>query len=157
MKEDIPSSEFTEVKDWFCSHITPMNRMEGFQLIHNKINRGNVIWCPDRDAMFLLDFATLQYGYRGKDIVQAEWAILKNKPELVSEFQDEYFSHFPGEAREQYGRLSPFYHAYYHLSKCAVSLRRNFEKKARQNAENKVLYKKFLSHWNTLLSLVRKS
>ncbi|MBN1902117.1 phosphotransferase [Candidatus Sumerlaeota bacterium] len=157
LKNDIPSSEFSEIRNWFRGFTKPLNSFITFQLIHNKINRGNVIFSQDKNSMFLLDFSTLQYGYRGKDIVQAERALLKNDDQLVDEFQKEYFRHFPDETKKMYDVFSPFYHAYYHLSKCAANIRRNFMMRSNKNDETDLLHRKFLSHWNALLSLVRKS
>jgi len=152
--DDLDRSEISRVRRWFQACSKKLNSIASFHLIHGKINRGNVILSPDSYGIFLVDFATLHYGYRGKDLSQAEFSLLKGKKELTDAFLGEYFSSLPGQARTEYDNLSEFYRAYYLLSRCAAHLRRAAHLRDKNNATLKILHKSFLTHWKLLLDIV---
>ena len=151
---DLNRSQLSEVQRWFQSRSKKLNSIASFHLIHGKINRGNVILSPDSSWMFLVDFATLHYGYRGKDLSQAEFSLLKGKKDLTGAFLDEYFSSLPEQARSEYHNVSEFYRAYYHLCRCAAHLRRGGHLRDKKNKNRKNLYEAYLVHWKLLLEIV---
>ena len=153
-KSRISRSEFRRVLDWFEKYQSRLDGLRRFQLIHNKINRGNVLYSPESGELFLVDFATLQYGYRGKDLTRTEYALLKNDKNLIREFHDEYFTCFPPGTREEFERLSPFYQAYHHLSTSATNIRRDHAICSRNLSSHPNLYNISLHHWKILLQII---
>ena len=152
--DTLSASEFRAVREWFRALMPSLDGIRSFQLIHDKINRGNVYCHPGKNELFFLDFATLQYGCRGKDLAQAECDLLENKKDLIKIFMEEYFSHFSRETREQYERLATFYHAYYHLSRSAVNLRRDHVNRTQRHIFKSNHYDQFLTHWRTLWTFI---
>ena len=152
--DKVGKKEIRALKTWFVSFKYLFNGIRNFNLIHHKINPGNILYSSSQSRLYFIDFATLCYGFRGKDLARAELELLLGNKELIRVFLDEYFSHFSPEVREEYDKLAPFYRAYYHLSRIAVNLRR---------ANNELMEKcdmrtshlnQFLIHWQTLQAII---
>jgi len=142
------------VYEWFKAFLPRLNEIKTYQLIHDKLNGGNVFCSVDRNKLFLLDFATLQYGYRAKDVTKAELDLLSSDSVLVRAFYDEYFSHFSGAVREEFEKLAIFYRVYYHLTRSALNLRRDYKSRTFRYNFKTSYYENFLHHWRVLYDLI---
>ncbi|HOE62679.1 MAG TPA: aminoglycoside phosphotransferase family protein [Candidatus Sumerlaeota bacterium] len=151
----ISRMEFRAACQWFKSYDCILDNLSSYQLVHDKLNSGNVICSPKLDTVYLLDFATLHYGYRGKDIAQAELELLNEDPALGKIFLDEYFRHFPPETAEEYEAIAPFCRGYYHLARCSTYLRRDHKSHAGKNAFKKDFVKRFRHHWQALSDIMQ--
>ena len=151
--DTVTPAEFRAVREWFRGFFPRLDAISSFQLVHDKLNGGNILLSPGQD-LFFLDFATLQYGYRGKDIAQAEILLLNKDKELVRAFREDYFSRFPEPVKEEYDNFSRFYRAYQHLSRSASNIRRDYESRTRNHQFKTDYYNRFLNHWRALWSIV---
>jgi aminoglycoside phosphotransferase (APT) family kinase protein len=152
--DTVKSEEFHAIKEWFRSLRPMLDSLQEFHLIHDKINSGNIIYSEADSQMYFLDFATLQYGYRAKDMIPSEQDLLGGKKDLIDIFQKEYFSHFPEKCKEEYKKLSLFFKAYYHLSRSAVNIRRDYESRTKKHKFKLNFYDNFLHHWKSLWSMI---
>jgi len=114
-----------ETARWFRSWRERFAGMDRFDLIHDKLNSGNVMWMDAEARFALLDFETLQYGCRVKDWAQAEHDVLSEDEAAVQAFRAATVAGLPAPAREFCERVTPFFHAYYHLSEAATALKRS--------------------------------
>ena len=150
----VSGAELKAVRDWFRAFRVRLDNTPKFQLIHDKLNGGNVLYSSLKFGLFLLDFATLHYGYRGKDIVQSELGLLKNDPDLIEAFHREYFSAFSADVKKEYNKLRIFYRAYFHLSRSAVNLRRDHDSRTRKHEFKTNYYDRFVTNWRALWEII---
>jgi len=154
--DTVSSDEFRAVREWFRSFRMPLDSINCFQLVHDKINPGNVYaGAPDLSRLYLLDFATLIWGCGAKDVIQAEQDLLGGDANLRGIFREAYFGILGGEARREFERVRLFYRAYYHLSRSAVNVRRDQVHKERNLDFSTDFYNTFTRHWQTLWSIVQ--
>jgi thiamine kinase-like enzyme len=149
----IDSKILKKVKNWFAEWKTEIESIEIFDLIHDKLNPGNFMVTND-NKVFLLDFATLQYGYKAKDLAQLYAEVLVDSQEYRKIFEAYYFEGMSATEKQTFQRLYPFYHAYYHLSECAINLKRDREYKTRKMDLRASFHKKFIKNWNELQNIV---
>ena len=150
----ISKEEFRGVREWFRAFRIRLDGLERFELIHDKINHGNILYQEEKGDLYLLDFATLQYGCRAKDVIQAECGLLQDNDELIKEFREEYFSAFPEPVKEQFGKLANFYRGYYHLSRSASNIRHDYISRTKRHQFKTNFYDQFLHHWRTLWKII---
>ncbi len=152
--DTVSRTELRAVREWFRAFRPRLDSITSFQLIHDKLNKGNILYSSEKGNLFLLDFATLRYGYRAKDTVKAELDLLGNDATLIEAFRDEYFGFFPPGVREEYEKLSIFYYAYHHLSKSALNLKRDYESRTLRYNFKTGFYDNFLHHWRALWDII---
>jgi aminoglycoside phosphotransferase (APT) family kinase protein len=152
--DKVGRKETRAVKTWFVSFKYLLDGIRNFNLIHHKINWGNILYSSSQSRLYFVDFATLCYGFRGKDLARAELELLLGNKDLIRVFLDDYFSHFSPEVREEYDKLSTFYRAYYHLSRSAVYLRRAHNEHMEKHDVKTNYLNQFLNHWQTLRAII---
>jgi len=145
---------FRKIRDWFANERYRLGRIARFDLTHDKINPGNILWSDAEKRFYLLDLATVRYGIKTKDLVVLYHEILRNDADAVAEFERVYFNAFSEEERREHESLRRWFHAYYHLAEAASQIKR-----ARTATEQLVLaearhYEKFFHHWQELLRIV---
>lgn len=143
------------VRGWFERQAPRTAQPDGYSLIHDKPNRGNLLYDAAADRFRFIDLATLRYGASAKDLVQAIHEVIGFEQPLTDAFLEAYYGELavPG-ARERDDARRPFWHAYYHLSQCAINCRR-LRKSGRGDGENQAL--KAVNHWNRLLRVLDES
>lgn len=142
------------VRKWFLRWKSAFVYFSLYDLIHDKLNRGNVIFSADRKSVFLLDFATLQYGYKAKDLAQLYAEVLRDDPLLIEKFEHWYFTFLKEHELVELREIYPFFHAYYHLSQCAINLKRDFSTESHSLSFKSSFYNEFLAHWQELLEII---
>jgi thiamine kinase-like enzyme len=141
------------IRAWFSAWADELNALELFDLIHDKLNPGNLIVSAD-GKIFLVDFATVQYGFKAKDLAQLYAEVLRDDPQTQQSFESYYLPHQREPDREMFHRLYPFFHAYYHLGECATNAKRDYKSKMRKVELQSSFHKKFLHHWHELQEIV---
>ncbi|MCX7011277.1 MAG: hypothetical protein NTW86_01695 [Candidatus Sumerlaeota bacterium] len=121
----VPRRALAEAARWFRSWRPQFAGMDSFDLIHDKLNSGNVLWLQAEERFALLDFETLQYGSRVKDWAQAEHDVLTENEAAVQAFRAASTANLPPPTRQFCESVAPFFHAYYHLSEAATALKRS--------------------------------
>lgn len=149
--------EIRQVKDWFGKSLARLDEIKKYQLVHDKLNRGNLLYNQKERKLYLLDFATLGFCCRAKDLVQAEIDLLNNEKNLIRVFHEIYFSHFSPEIKEKYLYVRPFYHAYFHLSKSASSLRRDYNNRKQEIPYKLSFYHDFSDNWQNLQGVMKEN
>ena len=161
------SNRFRSVRRWAPSRITPADKrrvlrwfhacsrrladVDAFSLIHDKPNRGNVIWNESDGRFVLVDLATLRYDCPAKDLTQIEHELLGGDAGRIERFRAAYFGDKPSPS----GPLEAFHHAYYHLSQCAINCRRG--SKHPSPDEDNAFATKSIEHWRHLTTIVDKT
>jgi thiamine kinase-like enzyme len=141
------------IRKWFAAWASELDLLEVFDLIHDKLNPGNLVVSDDGNV-YLLDFATLQYGFKAKDLAQLYAEVLRDDQQARERFDSHYLMQLREPERDMLRRLYPFYHAYYHLSECAINAKRNYESKMRNMDLQSSFHKKFLHHWRELQEII---
>jgi Ser/Thr protein kinase RdoA (MazF antagonist) len=149
----LSKEQLAEVQSWFRAWEAPFQRLDRFDLTHDKLNPGNVLWQEELHRVALLDFETLQFGCRAKDLAQACHDVLFDEQRAVAAFLEAYWERVPAEARASAEGLCRFFRAYVHLGQCSVNLRR--AAKARPKRDPKGELRKFARHWASLSEIVK--
>lgn len=144
-------------KKWFRSSAQRFADLESFSLIHDKPNCGNLIWRPDCGRFSFVDLTTLGYGYRAKDLVQVNHELLGNDEAKIAEFESHYFKNGSDSLVEQYRVLAPFFHAYYHLSQCAINCRREKKRGGSLSHFGANFVEKSIHHWDQLEKIMESN
>lgn len=139
---------------WFSRWRDNFAPISIFDLVHGSLNPGNLVWDDAQKRFFLIDFATINFGCKAKDVVQAEHELFSgdDAPAIQKEFRETYIGLLPRVERQQFESVEPFFHAYFHLGQCAISLRRESKKRRLQRNLSGGEYTKFIAHWRILLS-----
>jgi len=145
---------FRKISDWFANQRHRFAEVRQFDLTHDKINPGNLLWADQQKRYYLLDLVTLRYGARTKDLVALYHEILRHDREAIDQFERVYFAAFPDEERRQNEALWPWYHAYYHLAEAASQIKRMHAATSRLALAGSSHYDKFLRHWERLLRII---
>ena len=138
---------------WFRRYARRMDSITSFSLIHDKPNRGNLLWQPELRRFALLDLATCRYGCRARDLVQVFQEVLLSNPAQIGSFLDRYFQAFEAGAREQFELSLPFYQAHYHLDQVAINSRR-LHKSTRRGHTDLAHANRCLRSWGELVRVV---
>lgn len=142
------------VRKWFLRWQSAFAYFPLYDLIHDKLHQGNLIFSADRQNVFLLDFATLQFGYKAKDLAQLYAEILSDDRSLIQKFEHYYFASLKEHELAELRELYPFFHAYYHLSQCAINLKRHYKRKYKDLSFKSSFYNEFLFHWQELQDII---
>ncbi|HUT25003.1 MAG TPA: aminoglycoside phosphotransferase family protein [Sumerlaeia bacterium] len=154
-------------KKWFRAFARRFADLKEFSLIHDKPNRGNLIFQTDPLRCVFVDLSTLRYGHPAKDLVQICHEILGGSARWIETFLTRYFAQAAHCDRADYEALAPFYHAYYHLGQCAINCRReakrsgsleHFERGCGSGERDlgSRLVAKSVDHWQKLLRVLEK-
>ena len=138
----------SHILKWFTLWDEKFKVIHIYNLTHDKLNESNIILTDD-GKIHLIDFATLQYAYLGKDLVKIHHSFCKNDNDKINIFNKTYFAYLSEKDEEKrFNSLKPFYHSWHHISFCASYCKR-FEKsihyKTIADAPNKELA---LKHWS---------
>jgi aminoglycoside phosphotransferase (APT) family kinase protein len=145
---------------WFRAFARRFAHLKEFSLIHDKPNRGNLIFQPDPVRCVFVDLSTLRYGHPAKDLVQICHEILGGSARWIEAFLSRYYAQAPDCNRADYEALAPFYHAYYHLSQCAINCRREAKRSGSLNHSERDRgshhIAKSAAHWQELLRVLEE-
>lgn len=136
---------------WLFTWSVKLDGITRFDLIHDKLNMGNVIVLEPPPRVALLDFETLQYGSRVKDLVQTKYDVLFNNSEAWKALLTQYEKHFSREQMDEVKELTPFFEIYYHLSAVAAVIKRRTRHK-----DSSKFGPRFLRHLEALRNLSEK-
>ncbi len=145
---------FEKILDWFTAERHRFDTVREFDLTHDKINPGNLLWAPGERKYYLLDLATVRYGVRTKDLVALYHEVLRDDPEAIAQFEKAYWAGSTDGERQQNERLWRWYHAYYHLAEAASQIKRARNSTARYVLADSDYHEKFRRHWDQLLAII---
>lgn len=150
----IDGATLRRIRDWFIAESHALAALSQFDLTHDKINPGNILWAEQEKQYYLLDLATVCYAAKAKDLVALYHEALGDDPQLIARFEDHYCAAFPEQENKQNISLWRWYHAYYHLAEAATRTRRSHRATSHDAAYELALHEKFLRHWQQLLALI---
>ncbi|MCX8036314.1 MAG: aminoglycoside phosphotransferase family protein [Candidatus Sumerlaeia bacterium] len=145
---------FEKILDWFTAERHRFDGVREFDLTHDKINPGNLLWAPAERKYYLLDLATVRFGVRTKDLVALYHEVLQEDPKAIAQFETAYWAGSTDGERQQNERLWRWYHAYYHLAEAASQIKRAHNATARYVLADSDYYEKFRRHWDQLLAVI---
>ena len=151
----VSARALAEAARWFRAWANRFQGLERFDLLHDKLNPGNVLWLEAEGRFALLDFETMQFGCRVKDLVQAEHDVLFEEEEAVHALRGAYLPRLPEPDREFAERVLPFFHAYYHLSEASTTLKR--ARRARTAGLTEGAERRLNRHWAEMERIVGES
>lgn len=145
---------YRKILDWFAAERPEIASVRQFDLTHDKINPGNLLWAEQENRYYLLDLVTLRYGVKTKDLAALYHEVLRDDPAQIAEFEGVYFAAFPQEERSQNARLWRWFHAYYHLAEAAAQIKRSRAATSKVDLSGSDFYQKFLRQWEQLLAVI---
>ncbi len=151
----ISGAEQRDAMKWFRAMSKTLTSVNIFSLIHDKPNRGNLLWQPEQKDYAMIDLATMQYGHRAKDLVQVFHEVLDGDVQLIENFLSCYFIDQRHGMMDDFLQVQPFYEGYYQLSACAINCRRAMKQKKTQG---KTFFKaKIRRSWDSLQQVMAEN
>lgn len=150
-----PDTEYLSViKRFFKRWKSVFEYETSFDLIHDKINPGNIMVGED-GKIYILDLQTLQFGNKAKDLIPLYHEILKSNKNYIEKFNKRYYEIMGERERESYNRMRDFFHAYYHLAECAINAKRSIKRYENSSMGDKeIANQKALDHWDKLMKII---
>jgi aminoglycoside phosphotransferase (APT) family kinase protein len=145
--------ELGKINEWFESEKYRLMQIDEFNLTHNDINPGNLLWSGKEGRYYLLDLGLLRYGARASDLVNLHHRILASNAERIAQFQGMYGAAFSEAEQRINESVWRWYHACYHLRRAACHIRRLRNVSTAAVGEN-LHYENFLHHWERLQRIV---
>jgi aminoglycoside phosphotransferase (APT) family kinase protein len=145
--------ELAKIAEWFESEKYRLMQIDEFNLTHNDINPGNLLWSEGEGRYYLLDLGLLRYGARARDLVNLHHRVLASDAERIAEFQRIYGAAFSEAQRRITVSVWRWYHACYHL-RCAASHIRRLSKISTASVGENLHYENFLHNWERLQRIV---
>lgn len=143
-------ADFRALAAWFRTFQEALDARDRFDLTHEDIRPGNILYHEGGEVR-LLDFATLRFGCRVKDLVDAECSLLRNQRERIEAFREVYFASFPDTVRAQFESVRDFYRGFYYLSR-SDSIMRYYLK--RKGGFPQAFHEEFRQHWNAVWTVM---
>ncbi len=144
---------FSHIMNWFRLWDEKFKPINIYNLTHDKLNKSNILLTDD-GRIHLIDFATLQYAYLGKDLVKIHHSLCENDDNKIKAFNETYFGHLSEKEEEKkFELLKPFFHSWYHISTCAAYSKRfakGLRYKTYSDNPNRELAMK---HWSEVKSI----
>lgn len=118
-----------DAERWLETFVPILDSMRQFELIHDQLNPGNILQVEPDCHLVLLDFETLQYGSRVKDLAQVRQNLFLDEA-IWQTFFSRYCRQCTAEEIAGIQALMPFFRAYNHVSTMAASCKRKARKDA---------------------------
>jgi len=109
-----------ELRQAFASFREKFENLKEFNLTHDKIHVRNMMLLANGELVFV-DFPTAYYSFFAKDLVTVQHCYCSDKREKIENLDREYFALMNHQDRENFEILYPYYHAWFHISQCAMN------------------------------------
>jgi len=147
--------ELKIVWNWFKKWDGILKEAGQYELIHDKMHSGNVVVDEKDKSIIFLDLATTHFSFKEQDLAMIFHELFDSREEHIDSFLGSYFSLLGiKRAKEDFEKRYPFFHAYYHLSRCSANLRRDKKFEKIQNM-NKTFRKKFEKNKDALFYVIK--
>ncbi len=150
-------SEMKRARQWFRDSSQCLQDIDRFSLIHYKPHDRNLLWNSKTGRFALIDLETMRFGSAAKDLVELQHQILGADPVKCDVLMKSYFEKAGYEFLPNYKAVENFYHAYFHLGRCAINCHSYRRYGETANPFRPEPVKDCLAAWKELMKIVEAS